>query len=61
MASVHNGRARMPAILPEPQRETWLAGSSQAARELLCPYPQDLMDAYPVGTRSIRPATTTPR
>jgi putative SOS response-associated peptidase YedK len=51
MADVHNGRARMPAILAQEQRETWLSGSADAARALLQGYPADLMVAYPVGKR----------
>jgi putative SOS response-associated peptidase YedK len=51
MADVHNGRARMPAILPREQRGTWLSGSADAARDLLQSYPAELMVAYPVGKR----------
>jgi putative SOS response-associated peptidase YedK len=49
MADIHNGRARMPAILAREQRETWLSGSADAARGALQGYPQELMVAYPVG------------
>jgi putative SOS response-associated peptidase YedK len=49
MADVHNGRARMPAILMREQRETWLSGTTDSARGLLQSYPQELMVAYPVG------------
>ena len=48
MADVHNGRARMPAILAREQRETWLSGTADAARAVLQSYPQELMIAYPV-------------
>jgi putative SOS response-associated peptidase YedK len=51
MADVHNGRARMPAILAPEQRGTWLSGSADAARALLQGYPAELMVAYPVGKR----------
>jgi putative SOS response-associated peptidase YedK len=51
MAAIHNGRARMPAILAREQRSTWLSGSADAARALLQSYPPDRMVAYPVGKR----------
>ncbi len=51
MAKIHNGRARMPAILPRDERQTWLSGSADEARELLRAYPQELMAAYAVGKR----------
>jgi putative SOS response-associated peptidase YedK len=49
MARVHNGRARMPAILAPEQRQTWLVGTADVARGLLQAYPQELMVAFAVG------------
>ncbi len=49
MAEIHNGRARMPAILAREQRETWLSGPVEEAKGALHSYPQELMVAYAVG------------
>ena len=49
MADVHNGRARMPAILAREQHEAWLSGAVADARSVLQSYPQELMVAYAVG------------
>ena len=51
MASVHNGRARMPAILSAADQAAWLAADAQTAFALVRPYPEELMVAYPVGKR----------
>jgi putative SOS response-associated peptidase YedK len=51
MASVHNGRARMPAILSRQQRGIWLSGPAGEAKGLLGAYPQELMVAFAVGKR----------
>ena len=51
MAEVHNGRARMPAILPAADHEAWLAADSATAFSLVRPYPAGLMVAYPVSQR----------
>lgn len=49
LADVHNGRARMPAILAREHRETWLCGAGADAKSTLQSYPQELMVAYAVG------------
>ncbi len=49
MADIHNGRARMPAILAREQHETWLSGDLADAKNALQSYPQELMVAYAVG------------
>jgi putative SOS response-associated peptidase YedK len=51
MASVHNGRARMPAILPAASHAAWLAGDRETAFSLVSAYPEERMVAYPVSTR----------
>ena len=51
MAEIHNGRARMPAILAREDRDAWLAGSPDHARATLRPYPSDCMVAWPVSTQ----------
>lgn len=50
MAEIHN---RMPAILSPDQERDWLDMSIPAADaiEMLAPYPDELMRAYPVSTR----------
>lgn len=50
MAEIHN---RMPAILSPDQERDWLDMSIPAAEaiEMLAPYPDELMRAYPVSTR----------
>jgi putative SOS response-associated peptidase YedK len=49
MASIHN---RMPVILPPEHEDAWIAGEDAPKdwRDLLRPYPADLMKAYPVST-----------
>ena len=51
MAEIHNGRARMPAILGRGQHDAWLTGASDSARAALAPYPDEQMSAYAVSTR----------
>ncbi len=50
MAEIHNGRARMPAILERADFDAWLANDAEAARRCLKPCAAETMDAYPVGT-----------
>jgi putative SOS response-associated peptidase YedK len=49
MASIHN---RMPVILPPEHEDAWIAGEDAPKdwRDLLRPFPADLMKAYPVST-----------
>src|SRR5215831_17242202 len=49
LAEVHNAKRRMPAVLAEPDYESWLSGSPTAAKQTLQPYPAELMVAYQVG------------
>lgn len=54
MRHVHNGGSnphRMPAILTREAREVWLRGPADEAREVLQPYPADVMVAYEVSAR----------
>jgi len=51
---------RMAVILPEGRETEWLTGSTEDARELLAPYPDDEMRAYPVSTAVNDPANDSP-
>jgi putative SOS response-associated peptidase YedK len=51
VGEIHNTKHRMPAILEKADREAWLIGTLEEAWETLTPYPDDLMVAWPVGTR----------
>ncbi|HTT06090.1 MAG TPA: SOS response-associated peptidase [Steroidobacteraceae bacterium] len=51
MADIHNARQRMPAILSEQDRETWLHGSLSEASATLKAYDADAMVAHPVSSR----------
>ncbi len=51
MATIHNTKKRMPAILQIEARDTWLAGSPMEARAALTQYPDELLHAYKVSTR----------
>jgi putative SOS response-associated peptidase YedK len=44
---------RMPVILPEEYFQGWLSGSM--GKEILRPYPSDLMSAYPISLRVNNP------
>ena len=48
----------MPAMVTPEYCGVWLEGSSSDAREVLGPFPVELMDAYPVSTRVNPPGTT---
>ena len=60
MASVHNEKKRMPAILQAEDHETWLTGSATQAKAALAPYPSDLMVAYRVSRRVNSPKNDDP-
>ena len=60
MASIHNGRARMPAILTVAGRAAWLSGSAEAALSELRTYPEELMVGYPVGKAVNTPRNNSP-
>ena len=51
MAEIHNTRARMPAVLSRDAHDSWLCGTTDDARAVLQPYPQDLMVAYKVSKK----------
>ncbi|MBV8279470.1 MAG: SOS response-associated peptidase family protein [Verrucomicrobia bacterium] len=51
MREIHT---RMPVILPEEYFQGWLSGAM--GKEILEPYPSDLMSAYPISTRGNSPA-----
>jgi putative SOS response-associated peptidase YedK len=54
MREIHNGGSnpyRMPAILRREDHEAWLTGTIDDAREVLQPYPSELMVAYEVSPR----------
>ena len=55
LAQVHNGKQRMPAILADAAYDAWLNASPAEARELLSPYPAQLMSAWEVGRRVNNP------
>jgi putative SOS response-associated peptidase YedK len=50
MRQIHT---RMPVILPEEHFQGWLSGAM--GKEILTPYPSDLMSAYPINTRVNKP------
>lgn len=58
-ATVHD---RMPVILPEPARETWLDARSEreGLLALLVPFPAVAMEAFPVSTRVNNPVNDDP-
>jgi len=51
MASIHNEKQRMPAILAAEDHEQWLNGTAEVVRGVLKPYPDELLVAWPVNTR----------
>jgi putative SOS response-associated peptidase YedK len=51
LTEVHNGKPRMPAILPEGAYDAWLTQAQPQAQALLEPYPDELMRAWQVSRR----------
>lgn len=51
MAEIHNEKKRMPALLREKDHAAWLGGSVEEAREVLAPYPSELMVTWQVSRR----------
>lgn len=51
---------RMAVVLDESEEATWLAGDADEVEQLLDPYPDDAMEAYPVSTRVNSPANDGP-
>ena len=59
LEKIHNTRKRMPVIL-DPERESdWIRGdlSLRQSMQLLIPFPEDQLHAYPVSKTIIRPET----
>ncbi|MDE2137441.1 MAG: SOS response-associated peptidase [Gammaproteobacteria bacterium] len=55
LATIHNEKQRMPAILAASAHAAWLAGEHAAARALLGPYPDELMVGWQVSRRVNNP------
>jgi putative SOS response-associated peptidase YedK len=55
LSEVHNGKPRMPALLPEGAYDTWLHEAQPQAQALLQPYPDELMRAWQVSRRVNNP------
>jgi putative SOS response-associated peptidase YedK len=60
LARIHNARKRMPLILAKEDVDTWLAGSPEAAKALIHPYPAERMRAHRVSKRVNKPANNEP-
>ena len=52
MADIHD---RMPVILPPEAYERWLANMEPDPRDLLVPFPAELMRMWPISTRVNKP------
>lgn len=61
MAEIHNGKARMPAILRHEDHDAWLTGKPETALACLREYPEAEMRAYPVSTAVNSPRNNDPR
>ncbi|HET9274938.1 MAG TPA: SOS response-associated peptidase family protein, partial [Gemmatimonadales bacterium] len=53
MAPIHN---RMPVIIPEEAYEQWLDPEGTGDPDLLVPYPEEELTAYPISTWVNSPA-----
>ena len=51
---------RMPVILPPNAYARWLANIEPDPRDLLVPFPSELMKIWPIGTRVNKPENDTP-
>jgi putative SOS response-associated peptidase YedK len=60
MAWVHNAKRREPALLEREDGERWLSGSSELARAVIKPYPDDRLLAHPVSARVSSPEANDP-
>jgi putative SOS response-associated peptidase YedK len=60
LADIHNAKKRMPLILPPEAVDIWLTGTSDDAKQLLVPYPSELMRAHPVSKRVNKPENDDP-
>ncbi len=52
VANIHD---RMPVILPPAAYERWLANIEPDPRDLLVPFPAELMTMWPISTRVNKP------
>ena len=57
VSSLHH---RMAVVLDENEEATWLTGDVDEVEQLLDPYPDDAMEAYPVSTQVNSPANDGP-
>lgn len=57
VSSLHH---RMAVVLDESEEETWLTGDADEVEQLLDPYPDGAMEAYPVSTQVNSPANDGP-
>jgi putative SOS response-associated peptidase YedK len=57
MAQVYNTNRREPAMLTAAGCRIWLSGTAEQGRELLQPYPDDLLIAWPVSRRVNSPSS----
>jgi putative SOS response-associated peptidase YedK len=57
MAQIHNTKRREPAMLTAPSCRIWLGGTAEQGRELLRPYADDLLIAWPVSRRVNSPSS----
>jgi putative SOS response-associated peptidase YedK len=55
MAHIHNTKKRMPAIIPASMESEWIKQDSSvtALKDLLTPFPENLMEAYPLKNKLI--------
>jgi putative SOS response-associated peptidase YedK len=60
LAEIHNAKQRMPLILPPEAVGSWLTGTPDQAKELLVPYPSELMRAHRVTKRVNKPENDDP-
>lgn len=51
---------RMPVVLPRREERTWLTAAADERQALCRPYPDDDLDAYPIGRRVNDPANDDP-
>jgi putative SOS response-associated peptidase YedK len=56
MAQIHNTNRREPAMLTAAGCRVWLGGTAQQGRELLQPYPDELLVTWPVSRRVNSPS-----
>lgn len=61
MAEIHNGRARMPAIVRREDHTAWLTGDADAARACLEPCPESGFRAHTVSTAVNSPRNNSAR